>query len=217
MRSTPLFMVPHLAGRTRPATILQLISLFSRYSLYCLANTLCCLFWFCEIINFLPYFIYCLQHQQSTQTEYSSHPHVMASQSEPHVSCFQTSSPSLVPAFVASGSVDSQSQPVASFPAHMHFLCDVLPCPIQSSHASGQQIITPDISKSHVKTKVPENNLPNEPICKPVPFSQPAFSEAEERGRSSHHKIPERKKKEKLRTKDAEKMIVTRKQKKSRY
>lgn len=167
--------------------------------------------------SFFPYFIHCLQHQQSTQNEYSAHPHVMASQSEPYASCFQVPGPSPFPAVVASGSLDSQPLPVARFPAHMHFLCDVLPCPIQSSHASGQQIITPDISRSHVKTKVPENNLPDEPICEPGPPSQPTCSEAEERGGTSHHKRPERKKKEKVRTKNSERVIATRKQKKSRY
>lgn len=70
---------------------------------------------------------------------------------------------------------------------------------------------------SHVKTKVPENNLPGEPICEPVPLSQLASSEAEERGGNSHHKRPERKKKEKVRTKDSERVTATRKQKKSRY
>lgn len=158
-----------------------------------------------------------LQHQQSTQTEYSTHPRVMASQSEPHASCFHVPGPSPVPTFVASGSLDSQPRPVTSFPAHMHFLCDVLPCPIQSSHASGQQIIIPVISRSHVKSKVPENNPTDEPICEPGPHLQPASSEAVERGGTSHHKRPERKKKEKVWMKDSERVIATRKQKKSRY
>lgn len=70
---------------------------------------------------------------------------------------------------------------------------------------------------SHVKTKVPENNLADEPICEPVPLSQPASSEAEEKGGTSHHDRPERKKKKKVQTKDSERVIATRKQKKSRY
>lgn len=77
--------------------------------------------------------------------------------------------------------------------------------------------MTPDVSMSHVKTKVPENKLPDEPIWKPVPLSQPASSEAEERRGTSHHKRPERKKKEKVRTKDSETGKAAGKQKKSRY
>lgn len=167
--------------------------------------------------SFFPYFISCIQHQQSTQTESSTHPHQRDSQSEPHASCFQAAGPSQGPAFVASGSLDSQPRPVASLPAHMHFLCDVLPCPIQPSHAGGKQKSTADISVSHVKTKVPENQLPDEPNCEPVPLSQPASSEAEEKRGTSHHKRPERKKKEKVQTKDSERVKATRKQKKSRY
>lgn len=70
---------------------------------------------------------------------------------------------------------------------------------------------------SHVKTKGPENILPDEPVCEPGPLSLPASSEAEERGGTSHHKRPERKTKEKVRTKDSERVIATRKQKKCRY
>lgn len=162
--------------------------------------------------------MHCLQYQQSTQPEYlcnSTRPYMTASQSEPSTSCFQASGPCPVPAVVTSGG--SVSQPLPTVPAHMHFLCDVLPCPIQSSHASKQHVTSRDIAVSHVKANVPANNLPDEPICERTPLSQPASSEAKEGGGTSRHKRPERTKKDKVRTKDSDRVITTTKQKKSRY
>lgn len=185
--------------------------------LSCVTNTI--LLYIPDLQNhsFFLCLVRCPQHQQSTQTEYSAHPNLMASQSEAHASCFQASGPSPAPAFVSSSSGVSQPQPVAGVPSHMHFLCDVLPCPIQSSHTSRQQRISQDICTSRRKPKAPENNLPDEPIHEPSPLSQPASSEAKRGGGTDHPQRPERKKKEKVWKKDTERVITTRKQKKSRY
>lgn len=108
----------------------------------------------------------------------------------------------------------------------MHLLCDVLPCPIQSSHVSRPQNISQNITKSHSKvshrkTQVPRNSIntfPDEPICEHIPFSPPASSEAIEGEGASHLKRSERNKNEKACTKDSERMTVMsiKKQKKSR-
>ncbi|KAM9852304.1 proline and serine-rich protein 3 [Aulostomus maculatus] len=49
--------------------------------------------------------------------------------------CHPASSLPAIPSFAVSGSVASQTH----VPAHMHLLCDVLPCPIRSSHAHIRQ------------------------------------------------------------------------------
>lgn len=168
--------------------------------------------------EYFPCLVRCLQHQQGTQTEYSTQPNLRASQSDPHpASCSQASGPSPAPALVSSGSIVSQPQHVASVPSHMHFLCDVLPCPIQSSHTGRKQMISQDICMSHCTPKVPENNLPDEPVHEPAPLSKPTSSGAERGGATSHPQRPERKKKEKVSKKDTERGITTRKQNKSRY
>lgn len=111
------------------------------------------------------------KQQQSTQTpEFSqkaTHPHINATQpetEEAHASCLPTSGPHPCPAFVVSGSSVSQPQTVAHVPAHMHFLCDVLPCPMQSSHTSRQQNISKSVDESHTKgvskkTQVPRSSM----------------------------------------------------------
>eukprot|EP00066_Takifugu_rubripes_P014627 XP_011603893.1 PREDICTED: proline and serine-rich protein 3 isoform X1 [Takifugu rubripes] len=155
------------------------------------------------------------KHQQSTQTEYSTQPNLTASQSDPHASYSQASGPSPTPALVSSGSIVSQPQPVAGVPSHMHFLCDVLPCPIQSSHTGRKQMISQDVCMSRCTPKAPENILPDEPVHEPTPLSKPTSSEAKRGGATSHPQRPERKKKEKVSKKDTEMVITTRKQKKS--
>lgn len=52
MCSTRVFMVPHLAGRARPLTILQQMGLFSRLDLFCKHIMLYTEFPFCRIIHF---------------------------------------------------------------------------------------------------------------------------------------------------------------------
>ncbi|XP_051261526.1 proline and serine-rich protein 3 isoform X2 [Dicentrarchus labrax] len=156
-------------------------------------------------------------------------PHVAAPQpdtKEAHASCPPASGPPAFPTFAISGSAVSQPQTIAHVPAHMHLLCDVLPCPIQSSHASSQQKISQSIDTSrtkvvHKNTQVSGNStntFTDEPICEHVP-SPPPVSSGEG---PSHHKRPERSKKEKAQTKESEKnekktVMSFRKQKKSRY
>lgn len=105
----------------------------------------------------------------------------------------------------------------------MHLLCDVLPCPVQSSHASAQQSIslTPDESQAKVickKTKVPGIST-EEPALEHMSSSPPASSGAVEGEWPSHHKKQERNRKEKAQTKKSEKTekktgVSSRKQKK---
>lgn len=124
----------------------------------------------------------------------------------------------MFPAFVVSGSSVSQPQAIAHVPAHMHFLCDVLPCSIQSSNVGRQQGISQNI-ESHievgkVRSQVSESlqkTFPNETIQKHIPYSQPASPEAIEKEEPSHHRRHESNKDERAGTKDA-----SRKQKKSR-
>lgn len=106
----------------------------------------------------------------------------------------------------------------------MHLLCDVLPCPVHSSHASSQQSIslTPEESQVKVvckKTKVPGNST-EEPALEHVSASPPASSEAVEGEWPSHPKKQERNRKEKAQTKESGKTekktgASSRKQKKS--
>lgn len=60
MCSTRVFMVPHLAGRARPLTILQLMGLFSRLDLCCKHIMLYTVFRFSRIIHFslISYVVY---------------------------------------------------------------------------------------------------------------------------------------------------------------
>lgn len=125
----------------------------------------------------------------------------------------------MFPAFLVSGSSVSQPQAIAHVPAHMHFLCDVLPCSIQSSNVGRQQGISQNIDKSptevgQVRSHVSESSqktFPNETIQKHIPYSQPASSEAIEKEEPSRRRRHESNKDERAGTKDA-----SRKQKKSR-
>ncbi|XP_062278950.1 proline and serine-rich protein 3 isoform X3 [Scomber scombrus] len=128
----------------------------------------------------------------------------------------------------ASCSSVSQPHAIAHVPAHMHLLCDVLPCPIQSSHASEQQSISQRLDESPTKVapkktqnsgKSKETSV-DEKIHKHNPSPSPASSGAVQgECTRSHHKITERNKKEKAQTKDLErnekkKVVAIRKQKK---
>lgn len=185
------------------------------------------IFQICGIIK-IPSFLYHLQQQQSAQppefSQKATHPHIAAPQSETteaHASCPPASGPPPFPAFVVSG-----SSAIAHVPAHMHLLCDVLPCPLQSSHGSRQQNISQNISESHSKvshkkTQVPGNSMntfPDEPIREHIPSPVPASAAAIEGASPSPHKRPERNKNKKVRTKESERTTVMsiRKQEKSR-
>lgn len=95
----------------------------------------------------------------------------------------------------------------------MHLLCDVLPCPIQPSHANTQQNISQSVDESQTKvvrrkTQVPGNSMntfTDEPVCEHMPPPPPASSGALEREGPSHHKRSDRTKREKVQTKESEK------------
>ncbi|XP_076593859.1 proline and serine-rich protein 3 isoform X2 [Chaetodon auriga] len=170
------------------------------------------------------------KQQQSTQPpeflQKATHPHMTdphPETKEAHVSCAPASGPPPFPAFVVSGSSVSQPTAIAHVPAHMHLLCDVLPCPTQSSYASKHQSVSESVDESHTKvvrkkTRVPRNSMnavTDEPICEHMPSPPPAI-EAEG---PSHHKGSERKKKVKAQIEESERKaaMTFRKEKKSRY
>ncbi|KAM9309349.1 proline and serine-rich protein 3 isoform 2-T2 [Pholidichthys leucotaenia] len=127
----------------------------------------------------------------------------------------------LAPAAFTSSSV---SQP--HVPAHMHLLCDVLPCPVQSSHSRVNQSISQELNESkakvHKKMQAPDilmksNDLHNKQTSILSPLL-PASSGAIEEQWSSHQKIPERNRKHKSEIKESEKtekeIVTSRQQKK---
>ncbi|XP_019131144.2 proline and serine-rich protein 3 isoform X2 [Larimichthys crocea] len=172
------------------------------------------------------------KQQQSTPelSQKAKHPHIAAPQpeaKEAHTLCPPASGPPPFPAFVVSGSSVSQPQAIAHVPAHMHLLCDVLPCPIKSSDVSRQQNISQSIDESHAKavhkktqvTKNSKNNFTDEPIHEHTPSPPPGSSAVTEGEGPSHHIRPEMDKKEKALTKESERKtpMSSRRQKKSRY
>ncbi|XP_008283222.1 proline and serine-rich protein 3 isoform X2 [Stegastes partitus] len=151
---------------------------------------------------------------QSSQRD--THPPITASQpetKEAHRSCPPEPHHPPFPAFVVSGSSAPQPQTIAHVPAHMHYLCDVLPCPIQSSHAKEQQSISqrfdePQTKFAHKKIQVSGNStntFTDVPLGEHVSSSLPASSGATEGERPSHQKLPERNKKKKAEMKESEK------------
>ncbi len=173
--------------------------------------------------------------QQSTQppelSQTATHRYINAplpETKEAHRSCPPASVPPPFPALVASGSSVSQPHTIAHVPAHMHLLCDVLPCPIQSSHAEMQQNISQSVDDSQTnvvrkKTQVRRNSmntLADEPIREHMPPPPPASPGDLEGEGPSHHKRSDRNRKEKAQTKESEKnekktAMSFRKQKKS--
>nr|XP_020475750.1 proline and serine-rich protein 3 isoform X2 [Monopterus albus] len=164
------------------------------------------------------------QPQSNQPPEFSqkaTDPHISAPQV--HGSCPPASGLPPLPAFVASGSSVCQPQTIAYIPPHMHLLCDVLPCPIQSSHVGVQDNTSQTLDESqakviHKKTEVPANSN-DEPTHEHVSSSPPASSAAIGEW-PSQHKISKRYKKEKAPPTESEKkenktMTSVRKQKKS--
>lgn len=107
----------------------------------------------------------------------------------------------------------------------MHLLCDVLPCPIQSSHAGRQQNISHNIDESRSKVSKEmaqvsgnSNTFPDEPIRERVLSPLPASSETVVREERGHHKRCERNSNKKAKTRDSERttVVATRQQRKSR-
>lgn len=166
-------------------------------------------------------FLHHSQQPQSTQllelsTKFAA-PQSGADQLQPH----SASGPPPFP-----GHSVSQSPAIAHVPAHMHLLCDVLPCPIQSAYASRQQNISQVADDTHSrahhkKTQSPGNSknvLSEEPVVEHTPPPPPASSEARDEERRSNRKRSERSKSETVRKKDSERMVMmgSRKQTKSR-
>ncbi|KAF6739715.1 Proline and serine-rich protein 3 [Oryzias melastigma] len=118
--------------------------------------------------------------------------------------------PPALPAYVVSSS--SASQSVSRVPPHMHLLCDVLPCPVPSSHLKETQSISQELQESHNKVahktiQVPESSA----LCLGENLtSSPHTVEGEELSRP---KIPEKNKNAK--TKEPEKTGATKHKRKS--
>ncbi|KAM7382728.1 hypothetical protein PAMP_002445 [Pampus punctatissimus] len=164
----------------------------------------------------------CKQHQSVQPPETSkraSYSYITAPQSETN----EDQGP--CPTAFTSGSTVPEPQYIAHIPAHMHLLCDVLPCPIQSSNT--QQSISQrlDESLANVVTKEtqnPRNSMytsADELIRKHIPSPPPTSSTAIQGEWPIHHKKTERNKQAKPQIKDLEKneqktVVATRKQKK---
>lgn len=172
-------------------------------------------------------FLHHSQHPQSTQlpelSTKATHLHIAAPRSgadqlQPH----SASGPPPFP-----GPSVPQSPAIAHVPAHMHLLCDVLPCPIQSAYASRQQNISQVADDTHSrvchkKTPIPGNSkrvLSEEPAVEHTSPPPPASSEARDGERRGNRKRTERSKDERVRKKDSERMAMTcsRKQTESRW
>lgn len=69
---------------------------------------------------------------------------------EAHRSSPPVSGPTPSPAYVVSGSSVPHPHSIGHVPAHMHLLCDLLPCPIQSTHALAQQNISQGLDDTRV-------------------------------------------------------------------
>ncbi|XP_039972921.1 proline and serine-rich protein 3 isoform X2 [Xiphias gladius] len=158
-------------------------------------------------------------HKSTRPPEFSgkdTHPHVIAPQPEAkdaHRSYPPASGPPLSPASVASGSCVSQPQTVAHVPAHMHLLCDVLPCPLQLSHPGAQQNISQRLDEFQTKVvskkiQVPGNPtdvFSDQPIREHMSLSTHASSGAIAKEWSIRPKRSEGNKKEKAQTKESQK------------
>ncbi|XP_054478257.1 proline and serine-rich protein 3 isoform X2 [Anoplopoma fimbria] len=158
------------------------------------------------------------QHQSTRPPEFSqkaTHQHITAPRTqtkEAHRSVPQGSDPTPFPAVVVSGSSVSQPQAIAHVPAHMHLLCDVLPCPIHSSRASMHQHFSESRDESHTKVvckkiQVPANSISpftDERSLENMPSQPPASSGAIDRAEPIYHKRSEKNKKEKSQTRESE-------------
>ncbi|XP_050931812.1 proline and serine-rich protein 3 isoform X2 [Lates calcarifer] len=160
------------------------------------------------------------QVYKSTQppefSQKDSRPHIIAPQSEANEaqrSCPPASGPPPSPVFVVSGSPVSQPQTVAHVPAHMHLLCDVLPCPIQSSHPSTQRNMPQvPVNSTHTVTDELIHEHMSSRTCAPPGAAGEEWP--------LHKKRSESSKKERAQTKESERnerktAMPIRKQKKS--
>ncbi|XP_035019360.2 proline and serine-rich protein 3 isoform X2 [Hippoglossus stenolepis] len=168
------------------------------------------------------------KHQQHSQlpkfSQKDSHPLITAPlpEAKEALTTFPTASgPPPSPAFVVSGSSVSQQQTFPHVPAHMHLLCDILPCPIQSSHAGTQQNLSQRTDEFHTKvvsknTQVPDNptdNFTEEPVRERLSFLNASSGDEEEL--PLHNKSSETNKKAQTKESERRTAATTRKQKKS--
>lgn len=187
------------------------------------------------VIIWISSFFYHLQQQQGTQPPdfalRNTHSRVMPPEPEvteaPHRSCPPTSGPSPSPAYVVSGSSVPRPHSVGHVPAHMHLLCDLLPCPIQSTHALAQQNISQRLDEYHNKAVTKKTRVTGDstdivtdaPICEHISSSAHAPCGAIEKERPLNSRSFELHNKEKAQIKESEEnektSTSTRKQKKS--
>ncbi|XP_034553468.1 proline and serine-rich protein 3 isoform X2 [Notolabrus celidotus] len=146
--------------------------------------------------------------------EKATHPQIAAPRldtKEAPGSCTPSSAPAPLPAFVVSGFPASQPQTPGHVPAHMHFLCDILPCPIQASHLSTEQNILQRMDETPTnvvrkKAHVTGNLIKTAtPVCEHISVQPQAPSASIERERPCQQRSTERNKKEKSQTKELEK------------
>ncbi|XP_074539081.1 proline and serine-rich protein 3 [Halichoeres trimaculatus] len=172
--------------------------------------------------------------QPTEVLEKAKHPQIAAPMTETKEapgSYASSSIPAPTPALFSdcavSGIPASQPQTIAQVPAHMHFLCDILPCPIQASHTSEKQILLQKMDEIqtnviHKKSQVTENLMKtanDAPVCGRVPVHPQALSAPIKGEETYQHRGTERKKKEKSQTREMQKddekaSISCRKQKK---
>lgn len=122
------------------------------------------------------------------------------------------SSPLFLTAGVPSSSVMSQTQTLSHIPAHMHLLCDVLPCPNQPTLANDERSISqklpePQTKAVHRETQVSESLLrtnSDRPVKERLPASRHASSGNIKGDGPSQQKILRKNKKKKLVTKESD-------------
>lgn len=140
-----------------------------------------------------------------------THPHIipatLAQTSEAH----RVSSPAAGPPPLPASA--NYPQVIGHVPAHMHLLCDVLPCPIQSSHSEVQQGLTqkhnkPDINFVYKRTQVADksvNTLREVPLDDNLPSTHPTSSVATPKNVSNHQTVPDGCRKKKPKPKESKK------------
>ncbi|KAJ0000284.1 hypothetical protein NQD34_012126 [Periophthalmus magnuspinnatus] len=84
---------------------------------------------------------------------------------------------------VPSSSIVSSPQALAHVPSHMHLLCDILPCPNQSSNPHEEEMVSQKLNSQTIVLPQKTQNLPLEPLItvsveKDVHLSQSESTEA---------------------------------------
>uniref|UniRef100_A0A1A7WG73 Chromosome 19 open reading frame 55 n=1 Tax=Iconisemion striatum TaxID=60296 RepID=A0A1A7WG73_9TELE len=141
----------------------------------------------------LPY----MQQQSSQPPQFPQRDaphHIPAPQIEITKAHIQSDPDPSPPPIPAAFSTSSSSQP--HVPAHMHLLCDILPCPIQSSHAQEKLNISQRLDEQqtevvHKTVQVPETSSHGENVSS-SPHVSPGTAEGEAH---SHQKVSENKSK----------------------